>query len=94
MRSPRMRASSVPILRGAGNSSAPEGPYLMESLAADVALLLDSLGIERASLVGHSMGGYVALAFARMFTERVARLRWWQAACAPTRRKRRRHGGS
>ncbi len=63
-----------PDLRGAGNSSAPEGPYLMESLAADVALLLDSLGIERASLVGHSMGGYVALSFARMFTERVAGL--------------------
>ncbi len=63
-----------PDLRGAGNSSAPEGPYLMESLAADVALVLDSLGIERASLVGHSMGGYVALSFARMFTERVAGL--------------------
>ncbi|MFY9718968.1 MAG: alpha/beta hydrolase [Candidatus Cybelea sp.] len=63
-----------PDLRGAGNSSAPEGPYLMESLAADVALVLDAIGIERASIVGHSMGGYVALAFARMFTERVAGL--------------------
>jgi 3-oxoadipate enol-lactonase len=63
-----------PDLRGAGKSSSPEGPYLMERLAADVAALLDILGIERASLVGHSMGGYVALAFARMFTERVARL--------------------
>jgi 3-oxoadipate enol-lactonase len=63
-----------PDLRGAGKSSAPDGPYLMERLAADVAVLLDALGIERASLVGHSMGGYVALAFARMFSERVARL--------------------
>jgi pimeloyl-ACP methyl ester carboxylesterase len=63
-----------PDLRGAGKSSEPEGPYLMETLAADVALLLDALGIERASIAGHSMGGYVALAFARMFTERVARL--------------------
>lgn len=64
----------APDLRGAGKSSAPQGPYLMERLAADVAALLDALGIERASLIGHSMGGYVALAFSRMFSERVARL--------------------
>lgn len=63
-----------PDLRGAGKSSAPEGPYLMELLAADIATLLDALGIARAALIGHSMGGYVALAFARMFTERVERL--------------------
>ncbi len=63
-----------PDLRGAGRSTESEGPYLMETLAADVALLLDALGIERASVAGHSMGGYVALAFARMFTERVDRL--------------------
>jgi 3-oxoadipate enol-lactonase len=63
-----------PDLRGAGMSSAPQGPYLMEGLASDVAALLDALGIERAALIGHSMGGYVALAFARMFTERVTRL--------------------
>ncbi len=61
-------------LRGAGTSSVPEGPYLMERLAADVATLLDALAIQRAALVGHSMGGYVALAFARMFTERVSHL--------------------
>ncbi len=64
----------APDLRGAGNSSAPDGPYLMETLAADVAALLDAVGIERAALIGHSMGGYVALAFARMFTERVTHL--------------------
>jgi 3-oxoadipate enol-lactonase len=63
-----------PDLRGAGKSSAPDGPYLMERLAADIAELLDALGIERAAVIGHSMGGYVALAFARMFTERVERL--------------------
>lgn len=63
-----------PDLRGAGKSAAPEGPYLMERLAADVAVVLDALAIERVALAGHSMGGYVALAFARMFTERVTRL--------------------
>jgi 3-oxoadipate enol-lactonase len=63
-----------PDLRGAGTSSVSDGPYLMETLAADVAALLDALGVERAALAGHSMGGYVALAFARMFAERVTRL--------------------
>jgi 3-oxoadipate enol-lactonase len=63
-----------PDLRGAGNSSEAAGPYLMETLAADVALLLDALGIERVSIAGHSMGGYVAMAFSRMFTERVERI--------------------
>lgn len=62
-----------PDLRGVGASSIPDGPYLMELLAADVAAILDALGIERATIVGHSVGGYVALAFARMFTERIAR---------------------
>jgi 3-oxoadipate enol-lactonase len=63
-----------PDLRGMGKSSAPGGPYLMETLAADVAAVLDTCGIERAAIAGHSLGGYVALAFARMFTERVSRL--------------------
>lgn len=63
-----------PELRGVGQSSVPDGPYLMERLAADVATVLDTLGIERASIAGHSLGGYVALAFARMFSERVTRL--------------------
>jgi len=63
-----------PDLRGMGMSSVPEGPYLMDVLASDVAAVLDALGIQRATIVGHSLGGYVAMAFARMFTERVERL--------------------
>jgi 3-oxoadipate enol-lactonase len=61
-------------LRGMGASSVGDGPYLMESLAGDVAAVLDALAVERASLVGHSLGGYVALAFARMYVERLDRL--------------------
>ena len=64
----------MPDLRGTGASNVPPGPYLMETLAGDVAAVLDALGIERATLVGHSLGGYVALAFARMYAERVASL--------------------
>lgn len=58
-------------LRGLGASRGGPGPYLMESLASDVAAVLDALGIERAVIVGHSLGTYVAYAFFRMFEERV-----------------------
>ena len=61
-------------LRGLGKSSVPMGPYLMESLASDVVGVLDALGIERATIVGHSLGGYVAFAFYRLFRERCAGL--------------------
>jgi len=61
-------------LRGMGASSVPKGPYLMETLAADVAAVLDRLSIDRVWIAGHSLGGYVALAFARMFSERLAGL--------------------
>lgn len=63
-----------PDLRGMGRSSVSDGPYLMEALAADIAAVLDAQGIDRAAIVGHSLGGYVAMAFCRMFSERVDRL--------------------
>jgi pimeloyl-ACP methyl ester carboxylesterase len=61
-------------LRGCGESEPSDGPALMEALAGDVAGVLDALGIERAALAGHSIGGYVALSFFRMYAERVAGL--------------------
>jgi 3-oxoadipate enol-lactonase len=61
-------------LRGCGESEPSDGPALMEALAGDVAGVLDALNVERAALVGHSIGGYVALAFFRMYEERVAGL--------------------
>lgn len=61
-------------LRGMGASQIAGGPYLMETLAGDVAGVLDALGIARATICGHSLGGYVALAFARMYLERVSAL--------------------
>ncbi|GIP40915.1 alpha/beta hydrolase [Paenibacillus sp. J31TS4] len=54
----------VPDLRGHGDSSAPEGPYSMEGMAEDLALLFEELGLTRVVLLGHSLGGYVTLAFA------------------------------
>lgn len=52
----------VPDLRGHGRSPAPMGVYKMDLLARDVLTLLDSLLIEKAVVLGHSMGGYVTLA--------------------------------
>ena len=63
-----------PDLRGCGESEPGDGPALMESLAGDVAALLDALEADRAIVAGHSIGGYVALAFFRMYEERVAGL--------------------
>jgi pimeloyl-ACP methyl ester carboxylesterase len=71
----RSRARVVRFdLRGLGSSGVTPGPYLMESLAADVAAVLDALRIDRVILAGHSLGGYVAFAFYRMFAERCSGL--------------------
>lgn len=63
-----------PDLRGFGSSSVPPGPYLMETFAGDLAAVLDAMHVERAAIVGHSMGGYAAMSFARMYAERVSKL--------------------
>lgn len=61
----------APDLRGFGQSTTISAPYFMADLAQDIAGLLDALKIEKASLAGHSMGGYVVLAFAKAFPARV-----------------------
>ena len=60
----------LPDLRGFGESDAPAIPYGMADLAADIAALLGGLNIWKAVIAGHSMGGYVALAFARAYPQR------------------------
>ena len=66
--------SILPDLRGFGESTTVDSPYTMDDYASDIAGLLDQLGIQKAAIVGHSMGGYVALAFARLYPERVSGL--------------------
>jgi len=61
----------LPDLRGHGDSPVPEGESLMETMAVDVTALMDKMKIEQAIIVGHSMGGYVSLALARYFPERL-----------------------
>jgi 3-oxoadipate enol-lactonase len=64
----------VPDLRGFGRSGQAPPPVSLDEHADDVARMLDSLGVERATVVGLSMGGYVALALARRHPQRLSRL--------------------
>ncbi|MGZ9165284.1 MAG: alpha/beta fold hydrolase [Anaerolineales bacterium] len=64
----------LPDLRGFGESTTIDSQYSMDDYASDIAGLLDKLEIQKAAIVGHSMGGYVALAFARLYPDRVSGL--------------------
>jgi 3-oxoadipate enol-lactonase len=64
----------LPDLRGHGESTVTSGTASMEAMANDVAALLDRLNISVATIGGLSMGGYVALAFYRLFPSRVESL--------------------
>ncbi len=61
----------APDLRGMGQSDAPDLGYSMNIYAADLAGLLDALGIEDVVLCGLSMGGYIAFEFLRHWRSRV-----------------------
>src|SRR5579885_1309279 len=61
-------------LRGHGRSPMPRSGYSLSAMAADLAGLLDSLGIAQADIVGHSFGARVALTFAVEYRERVRNL--------------------
>ena len=60
--------------RGHGLSEEPEPPYALTDHVADLAALLDHLGIERAAIVGLSVGGLIAQGLAALHPERVAAL--------------------
>jgi 3-oxoadipate enol-lactonase len=64
----------VPDLRGFGESTTVETSYMMNDFASDIVGLLNQIDIHKIVIVGHSMGGYVALAFARLYPERVSGL--------------------
>jgi pimeloyl-ACP methyl ester carboxylesterase len=64
----------APDLLGHGASAKPRGDYSLGAFASDVRDLLLALGHERATIVGHSLGGGVAMQFSYQFPERTERL--------------------
>ncbi len=64
----------VPDLFGHGESDKPLGDYSLGAHAGTLRDLLDHLGVERVTLVGHSLGGGIAMEFFYLFPERVDRL--------------------
>jgi pimeloyl-ACP methyl ester carboxylesterase len=64
----------APDLFGHGASAKPMGDYSLGAHAATLRDLLDRLGVGRVTLVGHSLGGGIAMQFCYLFPERVDRL--------------------
>lgn len=68
-------------LRGHGRSAAPQGRYAIETFVDDLHALLTHLAIQRPILVGHSLGGTIALRYAFDFPEEVAGMVVIDAGC-------------
>jgi pimeloyl-ACP methyl ester carboxylesterase len=64
----------APDLIGHGDSTTPRGDYSLGAHAASIRDLMAAIGVERATLVGHSLGGGVAMVFFWQFPQRVERL--------------------
>jgi len=60
--------------RGIGASDAPPGPYTVSDMAGDVLAVLDDAGLERAHVIGTSLGGMVAQELALSAADRVEKL--------------------
>ena len=61
-------------LRGRGDSDKPASGYSLAIHGRDLLGLLDHFGLQRATLMGHSLGAHIAVAFAAAHPDRVARL--------------------
>jgi pimeloyl-ACP methyl ester carboxylesterase len=64
----------VPDLPGSGRSSFPDGETTMDELAATLKAIVDEEKIERFVMIGHSLGGYITLAFAERYPDRLKAL--------------------
>ncbi|MBT6202157.1 MAG: alpha/beta hydrolase [Alphaproteobacteria bacterium] len=70
--------------RGHGTSPVPPVPYSLDELVEDLEALRAKLGIEKAHVIGHSLGGMIAPAYARTYPERVMTLGLLSTAAART----------
>lgn len=68
-------------LRGHGDSSKPERHYALKDFVEDMRLVLESLGIGSFTLVGHSMGSFIAQLFAATYPEKIENLVLVSSAC-------------
>jgi 3-oxoadipate enol-lactonase len=64
----------IPDLRGFGESKTIDDSYSISEMADDVAKLVEMIGFPKVFLAGHSMGGYVSLAFARSYPDKLCGL--------------------
>jgi 3-oxoadipate enol-lactonase len=60
--------------RGVGESDFPPGPYTVSEMASDAVAVLDAEGLERAHVLGVSLGGYISQEFALSYPDRVDKL--------------------
>src|SRR5690625_315533 len=74
---PKLEENNVvicPDLFGHGETPVLSEVHTMEEMADAVAFIMDELKIESASLIGHSMGGYISMAFLEKYPERADRI--------------------
>ncbi|WP_051359689.1 alpha/beta fold hydrolase [Adhaeribacter aquaticus] len=79
---PEFRVVTVD-LPGFGQNQDLRDDYSMDSAAAEVHEIVEALGFEKATVIGHSMGGYVALAYAEKYSEFVNGLSLFHSTAFP-----------
>jgi pimeloyl-ACP methyl ester carboxylesterase len=79
----------LPDLPGSGRSPALATSISITEMATAVKGLLDQLEIDRCTLIGHSMGGYIALAFAAFYPERLNALGLFHSTAYPDTEEKR-----
>jgi len=64
----------LPDLRGMGKTDAPDGYYTTITYATDMEAFFDAMGIDKAIVIGHSLGSFTVQTFALMFPERCSKV--------------------
>ena len=72
----------IPDLPGSGRSDPPTRETTMESLAGALVSLLDAAEIRQCVMIGHSMGGYITLAFAERYPQRLLAFGFFHSTAA------------